>query len=150
MGPTSQVRPTMTVYMLWSWVMRFDPLNPSSPSCHRFFPSTDRTSNPSLVGALSDRHRALNAALERLGQPAMTLDDTSHFRQIGGKAAGQSFGPPYERRVARVRLWQMDARLHRLEGTGFRCHLVRSPSRMMQDKPLELHWARCFGAARRA
>jgi Transketolase, thiamine diphosphate binding domain/Glucose-6-phosphate dehydrogenase, C-terminal domain len=32
--------------------------------------------------------RAVNAQYERLGEPAVTLDDIRHFRQFGSKAPG--------------------------------------------------------------
>src|SRR6201986_2974644 len=76
------------VYVIWNRVMRFDPQDPIWPNRDRFIWSTGpasmlRWSMLHLTGT-----RAVNAEYERLGQPAVSLDDIRHFRQLGSKAPG--------------------------------------------------------------
>jgi transketolase len=76
------------VYTLWNRVMRFDPQDPIWPNRDRFVLSNGHASMLQwsvlhLTGA-----RAVNAEYERLGQPAVSLDDIRHFRQLGSKAPG--------------------------------------------------------------
>src|SRR5213592_1094621 len=76
------------VYTLWNRVMRFDPQDPIWPNRDRFVLSNGHASMLlwsvlHLTGA-----RAVNAEYERLGQPAVSLDDIRHFRQLGSKAPG--------------------------------------------------------------
>jgi transketolase len=76
------------VYTLWNRVMRFDPKDPIWPNRDRFILSNGHASMLLWsVLHLSDT-RAVNAEYERLGQPAVSLDDIKHFRQLGSKAPG--------------------------------------------------------------
>ena len=76
------------VYTLWNRVMRFDPKDPIWPNRDRFVLSNGHASMLLWsVLHLTDT-RAVNAAYERLGQPAVSLDDIRHFRQLGSKAPG--------------------------------------------------------------
>src|SRR5690349_1529364 len=76
------------VYTLWNRVMRFDPQDPIWPNRDRFVLSNGHA----LMLLWSVLHltgtRAVNAEYERLGQPAVSLDDIRHFRQLGSKAPG--------------------------------------------------------------
>jgi transketolase len=76
------------VYTLWNRVMNFDPQDPIWPNRDRFILSNGHASM--LLWSLLHLTgtRAVNADYERLGQPAVTLDDIKHFRQLGSKAPG--------------------------------------------------------------
>ena len=76
------------VYTLWNRVMRFDPQDPIWPNRDRFVLSNGHASM--LLWSLLHLTgtRAVNAEYERLGQPAVSLDDIRHFRQLGSKAPG--------------------------------------------------------------
>jgi transketolase len=76
------------VYTLWNRVMRFDPQDPIWPNRDRFVLSNGHASM--LLWSLLHLTgtRAVNADYERLGQPAVSLDDIRHFRQLGSKAPG--------------------------------------------------------------
>ncbi len=76
------------VYTLWNRVMRFDPKDPIWPNRDRFVLSNGHASMLlwsvlHLTGTTS-----VDAEYERLGTPAVTLDDIKHFRQFGSKAPG--------------------------------------------------------------
>src|SRR6266496_80169 len=76
------------VYTIWNRVMRFDPQDPIWPNRDRFVLSNGHASMLlwsvlHLIGT-----RAVNADYERLGQPAVSLDDIRRFRQIGSKSPG--------------------------------------------------------------
>jgi transketolase len=76
------------VYTLWNRTMRFDPHDPIWPNRDRFVLSNGHASM--LLWAilhLTGVH-AVDADYERLGQPAVTLDDIHRFRQLGSKAPG--------------------------------------------------------------
>src|SRR5215467_7685028 len=76
------------VYTLWNRVMRFDPKDPIWPNRDRFVLSNGHASMLLWsVLHLTDA-RAVNAAYERLGEPAVSLDDIRRFRQLGSKAPG--------------------------------------------------------------
>jgi transketolase len=76
------------VYTLWNRVMRYDPLDPLWPNRDRFVLSNGHASM--LLWSLLHLTgtRAVNAQYERLGQPAVSLDDIRHFRQLASKAPG--------------------------------------------------------------
>jgi transketolase len=76
------------VYVLWSEVMRFDPQDPIWPNRDRFVLSNGHASMLLWSVLYLTGTRAVNADYERLGQPAVTLDDIKHFRQLGSKAPG--------------------------------------------------------------
>src|SRR5262245_57048923 len=76
------------VYVIWNRILRFDPLDPIWPNRDRFV----RSNGHAAMLLWSVLHltgtRAVNAEYERLGQPAVTLDDIRNFRQLGSKAPG--------------------------------------------------------------
>jgi len=76
------------VYVIWNEVMRFDPQDPIWPNRDRFILSNGHASMLLWSVLYLTRTRAVNAQYERLGEPAVTLDDIRHFRQIGSKAPG--------------------------------------------------------------
>jgi transketolase len=76
------------VYTLWNRVMRFDPQDPIWPNRDRFVLSNGHASMLLWSVLHLTGSRAVNAEYERLGQPAVSLDDIRHFRQLGSKAPG--------------------------------------------------------------
>src|SRR5690348_6178448 len=76
------------VYTLWNRVMRFDPQDPIWPNRDRFVLSNGHASMLLWSVLHLSSTRAVNAEYERLGQPAVSLDDIRHFRQLGSKAPG--------------------------------------------------------------
>src|SRR5262244_2014903 len=76
------------VYTLWNRVMRFDPQDPIWPNRDRFVLSNGHASMLLWSMLHLTGTRAVNAEYERLGQPAVSLDDIRHFRQLGSKAPG--------------------------------------------------------------
>jgi transketolase len=76
------------VYTLWNRVMRFDPQDPIWPNRDRFVLSNGHASMLLWSALHLTGTRAVNAEYERLGQPAVSLDDIRHFRQLGSKAPG--------------------------------------------------------------
>ena len=76
------------VYTLWNRVMQFDPQDPIWPNRDRFVLSNGHASM--LLWSLLHltRTRAVNSEYERLGRPAVTLDDIRHFRQLDSRAPG--------------------------------------------------------------
>ncbi|HVN45593.1 MAG TPA: transketolase, partial [Steroidobacteraceae bacterium] len=76
------------VYTLWNHVMRFDPQDPIWPNRDRFVLSNGHASMLLWSVLHLTRTCAVDAAYERLGEPAVTLDDIRRFRQWGSKAPG--------------------------------------------------------------
>jgi transketolase len=76
------------VYTLWNRVMRFDPQDPIWPNRDRFVLSNGHASMLLWSVLHLTGTRAVNSDYERLGQPAVSLDDIRHFRQLGSKAPG--------------------------------------------------------------
>src|ERR1043166_8234647 len=76
------------VYALWNRVMRFDPKDPIWPNRDRFVLSNGHASMLLRSMLYLTGTRAVNAQYERLGEPAVTLDDIRHFRQVDSKAPG--------------------------------------------------------------
>jgi transketolase len=76
------------VYTLWNWVMRFDPQDPIWPNRDRFVLSNGHASMLLWSVLHLSGTRAVNAEYERLGQPAVSLDDIRRFRQLSSKAPG--------------------------------------------------------------
>jgi transketolase len=76
------------VYTLWQRYLRFDPADPIWPNRDRFVLSAGHASM--LLYSLLHLAgvRAVNAAYEQVGEPAVTLDDIEHFRQLGSKCPG--------------------------------------------------------------
>jgi len=76
------------VYVIWNRILRFDPLDPIWPNRDRFVLSNGHASMLLWSVLHLTGTRAVNAEYERLGQPAVTLDDIRNFRQLGSKAPG--------------------------------------------------------------
>jgi transketolase len=76
------------VYTLWNRVMRFDPKDPIWPNRDRFLLSNGHASMLLWSVLFLSGTRAVDAEYERLGEPAVSLDDIKHFRQLGSKAPG--------------------------------------------------------------
>jgi transketolase len=76
------------VYTLWNRVMRFDPQDPVWPNRDRFVLSNGHASMLLWSVLHLTGTRAVNAEYERLGQPAVSLDDIRRFRQLDSKAPG--------------------------------------------------------------
>src|SRR5213594_4325532 len=75
-------------YVLWNRVLRFDPKDPIWPNRDRFVLSNGHASMLLWSMLYLTGTQAVNAEYERLGQPAVTLDDIRHFRQLDSKAPG--------------------------------------------------------------
>jgi transketolase len=76
------------VYTIWNRVMRFDPKDPIWPNRDRFILSNGHASMLLWSVLHLTGTQAVNADYERLGKPAVTLDDIRHFRQLDSKAPG--------------------------------------------------------------
>src|SRR5258706_14103613 len=76
------------VYTLWNRVMRFDPQDPIWPNRDRLVLSNGHASMLLWSVLHLTGTRAVNADYERVGQPAVSLDDIRRFRQIGSKSPG--------------------------------------------------------------
>src|SRR6267154_675478 len=70
-------------YTLWQRFLRFDPADPIWPNRDRFVLYNGHASLLHLAGVTS-----VNAEYERLGEPAVTLDDIKKFRQVDSKCPG--------------------------------------------------------------
>src|SRR5262249_5056316 len=70
------------VYTIWNRVLRFDPLDPIWPNRDRFVLSNGHASMLLWSVLHLTGTRAVNADYERLGQPAVSLDDIRRFRQL--------------------------------------------------------------------
>jgi transketolase len=75
------------VYTIWNRVMDFDPADPQWPNRDRFVLSNGHASMV-LWSVLHLTRTVSMHAREKAGEPAVTLDDIRHFRQLGSKAAG--------------------------------------------------------------
>src|SRR6266852_5936368 len=75
-------------YTLWQRFLRFDPVDPIWPNRDRFALSNGHASM--LLYSLLHLAEvvAVNAEYERLGEPAVTLDDIRKFRQVDSKCPG--------------------------------------------------------------
>jgi transketolase len=75
-------------YTLWQQFLRFDPGDPIWPNRDRFVLSAGHAST--LLYALLHlaQVKAVNPAYETLGDPAVSLDDIRHFRQLDSKCPG--------------------------------------------------------------
>ena len=76
------------IYVIWNEVMRFDPQDPIWPNRDRFVLSNGHASMLLWSVLYLTQTCAVNADYERVGYPAVTLDDIKHFRQLGSKAPG--------------------------------------------------------------
>ena len=76
------------IYVIWNEVMRFDPQDPIWPNRDRFVLSNGHASMLLWSVLYLTQTVAVNADYERVGHPAVALDDIKHFRQLGSKAPG--------------------------------------------------------------
>jgi transketolase len=76
------------VYVIWNEVLNFDPQDPIWPNRDRFVLSNGHACMLLWSVLFLTGTRAVNSQYERLGAPAVTLDDIKHFRQLGSKAPG--------------------------------------------------------------
>jgi transketolase len=76
------------IYTLWNRVMRFDPEDPIWPDRDRFVLSNGHASMLLWSVLYLTATQAVNADYERMGHPAVTLDDIRRFRQLDSKAPG--------------------------------------------------------------
>jgi transketolase len=76
------------VYTIWNRVLRFDPQDPIWPNRDRFVLSNGHASMLLWSVLFLTGTQAVNAEYEKVGAPAVTLDDIKHFRQLGSKAPG--------------------------------------------------------------
>jgi len=76
------------VYTLWNREMRFDPQDPIWPNRDRFVLSNGHASMLLWSILHLTGVKAVDSHYERLGQPAVTLDDIRRFRQLDSKAPG--------------------------------------------------------------
>jgi transketolase len=76
------------IYTLWNRVLQFDPQDPIWPNRDRFVLSNGHASMLLWSVLHLTGTRAVNSEYERLGHPAVTLDDIRHFRQLDSRAPG--------------------------------------------------------------
>jgi transketolase len=76
------------VYTVWNRAMRYDPQDPIWPNRDRFVLSNGHASMLLWSILHLTGVQAVDADYERLGEPAVTLDDIRRFRQLGSKAPG--------------------------------------------------------------
>ncbi len=76
------------IYTLWQRFLRFDPDDPIWPNRDRFVLSAGHASTLLYAAIHLAGIKAVNPAYERLGTPAVSLDDIKRFRQLDSKAAG--------------------------------------------------------------
>ena len=73
---------------LWQSFLRFDPEDPIWPNRDRFVLSIGHASMLLYSMLHLTGVKAVNAQYERLGEPAVTLDDIKRFRQLDSKCPG--------------------------------------------------------------
>jgi transketolase len=76
------------VYTLWQRFLRFDPEDPIWPNRDRFVLSNGHASMLLYSMLHLTGVKAVNAAYEQPGEPAVTLDDIMHFRELGSRCPG--------------------------------------------------------------
>ena len=75
-------------YTLWQRFLRFDPDNPLWPNRDRFVLSNGHASMLLYAILHLTGIKAVNAGSQSSGEPAVTLDDIKHFREIDSKCPG--------------------------------------------------------------
>jgi transketolase len=75
-------------YCLWQQFLRYDPEDPIWPNRDRFVLSNGHASMLLYSLLYLAGVRAVNPKYERLGEPAVSLDDIKSFRQINSKTPG--------------------------------------------------------------
>ena len=76
------------VYTIWNRVMNFDPQDPIWPNRDRFVLSNGHASMLLWSALHLTGVQAVDADYEKIGKPAVTLDDIKRFRQLDSKAPG--------------------------------------------------------------
>lgn len=76
------------VYTLWQNFLRFDPEDPIWPNRDRFVLSNGHASMLLYAVLHLAGVKAVDAKYERLGEPAVTLEDIKKFRQLDSKCPG--------------------------------------------------------------
>jgi transketolase len=76
------------IYTLWQHFLRFDPEDAIWPNRDRFVLSNGHASMLLYAMLHLTGVKAVNAEYERLGEPAVTLEDIKRFRQIDSKCPG--------------------------------------------------------------
>ena len=76
------------VYTIWQNFLRFNPEDPIWPNRDRFVLSNGHASMLLYATLHLSGVKAVNAKYERLGEPAVSLDDIKRFRQLGSKCPG--------------------------------------------------------------
>ncbi|MGC1352470.1 MAG: transketolase, partial [Xanthobacteraceae bacterium] len=75
-------------YTIWQNFLRFNPEDPIWPNRDRFVLSNGHASMLLYSILHLSGVKAVNAKYERLGEPAVSLDDIKRFRQLGSKCPG--------------------------------------------------------------
>src|SRR5215470_4699074 len=75
-------------YTLWQQFLRYDPENPLWPDRDRFVLSNGHASMLLYAILYLAGVQAVDAKYERLGEPAVSLEDIKRFRQLGSKCPG--------------------------------------------------------------
>jgi transketolase len=75
-------------YTIWQNFLRFNPEDPIWPNRDRFVLSNGHASMLLYSILHLTGVKAVNAKYERLGEPAVSLDDIKRFRQLGSKCPG--------------------------------------------------------------
>jgi transketolase len=76
------------IYTLWQQALRFDPKHPIWPNRDRFVLSNGHASMLLYSMLHLTGVEAVDSKYERLGEPAVSLDDIRHFRAIDSKCPG--------------------------------------------------------------
>ena len=76
------------IYTIWQRFLRFDPDDPIWPNRDRFVLSNGHASMLLYASLHLAGVKAVNAKYERLGEPAVALEDIKRFRQLGSKCPG--------------------------------------------------------------
>ncbi|HZS66880.1 MAG TPA: transketolase [Burkholderiales bacterium] len=76
------------IYTLWQRFLRFDPEDPIWPNRDRFVLSNGHASMLLYASLHLAGVKAVDAKYERLGEPAVSLEDIKRFRQLGSKCPG--------------------------------------------------------------
>ena len=86
--PGTPIGMAPVTYTLWQRFLRFDPADPIWPNRDRFVLSAGHAS--ALLWSLLHLTgvRSVDPEYEILGEPAVSLDDLKHFRQLGSKCPG--------------------------------------------------------------
>jgi transketolase len=75
-------------YTLWQQFLHFDPEDPIWPNRDRFILSNGHASMLLYSLLYLSGVRAVNPKYERLGEPAVSLEDIKNFRQLGSQCPG--------------------------------------------------------------